>query len=202
MKTIKLITICFCLSAFQRVVGQNALPKAYQIITDMISTVTLADSLWQFVEDKTGAWTIDSVRQLAYSNKFRFAFADTKHNSMQNFWVRYRLKNKMTKEVRVALKFFSANRCDMYLLGTDGSERHLLSGSDIVWSKRDGIKFDNMYGDNFIQISILPNEELIAYIRTQDVFGRNSSQLSVRLYSAENMNTELRREAEKIILVQ
>lgn len=80
------------------------------------------------MEDKTDAWTIDSVHQLAYGDKFQFAFADTNHNSMQNFWIRYHLKNKMNKEVKISSQFFSANQCDMYLLGTDGSNKHLLSG--------------------------------------------------------------------------
>ena len=153
--------------------------------------ITLPDSNWQFVEDKSHTWTIDSVRQLPVSNKFRYAIPKVQGYDypMYNFWVRYRLKNSMNRDAKFYLRFFNGLQCDIYLIDQANSLNHFVSGYKIAWSKRDSIKLNNVRRGDFLPITILPNQEIIVYIKSFPGIWSNvkSSTIALTIYSYERM---------------
>jgi hypothetical protein len=63
MKIRQSLIILFCLSFLQQSISQNALPPAFDILTDTIGTLLLPATHWQYIEDRAAIWTIDSVRE-------------------------------------------------------------------------------------------------------------------------------------------
>ena len=104
---VKFFLLLMCFNVLQQGSSQNIFPPAFQLITDTISTVTLPALNWQYLEDRTAIWTIDSVLQPSFVNKFQ-NFTPPKRSSdtlLYNYWVRFRLKNTLNREAHIGLRF-------------------------------------------------------------------------------------------------
>ncbi len=193
---VKIFLLVSCFAVLQHGSSQNAFPPAYQLTTDTISTVTLPVSNWQYVEDRGAKWTIDSMLQPAFGDKFHTNTPENRRDNdhMLDYWVRFRLKNTMDREAHIALQFLEGSQSDLYLFESNGIKRHLMNGIAIPWSKQEGTKL-NIWGGDYIPISILVGDETTIYMKTHSEIAFYSvipSRMLIHLFSIEKMNSELR----------
>ena len=152
--------------------GQATLPPVFEIETDTLLFQIMQPSYYQLLEDKAGNWTIQDVTSTPLTDRFRYrnekvASRDTLTNT---YWFRYRLKNKMNREAKIALNS-SSNSDDFYWLEPDGKWKCSQAGSALGWSKRDGLKRTGS-----IPIILQPGVEHIVYERIKnDDVGLNAN---------------------------
>src|SRR5690242_14232938 len=149
------------LLVIENVTAQNNTPPVYAIKTDTNITQQLNAGYWQLLEDKSGKWTIAQVSREPLTNKFHWHDTVLKgvDTLVNTYWIRYRLKNEMDKETKIALQA-SAEREDFYVRSPDSGWKHFVTGFIVPWEKRDGLK-----ANNSIPVVLQPEEEVTIYRR-------------------------------------
>jgi signal transduction histidine kinase len=156
-----LLTLLSITNAF----SQNNLPPVYEIRTDTAVTIRLDDYYWQMLEDTVGKWTIVEVNRPPIATKFH-ANTTKLHGILQidysihTFWLRYRLKNGMKREVRIAIPKDNTTYADLYTHSSFGQWSHKITGAIVPWSKRADLKRIKT-----AVYTIQPGEELLIYER-------------------------------------
>ena len=154
MKKIKLF-LFFSLTIIFHASGQTTLPPTYQIVSDTATKmIVLPDSNWQMMADPLGNLTLQDVLQ---SSEFR----DTSHqpdHRFKTYWLRYRIANRMAKDVQITSWFDDIPYSDFYVK-TDGDDwQHYRTGEFVPYSRRDGLK--NLVA---ITVTIPAGESAIVY---------------------------------------
>jgi two-component system, NtrC family, sensor kinase len=160
MKKIFLLLL-FALFLFGKIVAQNNLPPVYELKTDTALGQYLDKSYWQLLEDKDGKWTIEQVNQSPLKDKFHDSLSKLKviDTTVHTYWFRYRLKNSMSIEAKVALDARSA-QVDFFVSKPDGKWKHFVTGYSYPWNKKDGLK-----NGNYIPVILQPGDELAIFQR-------------------------------------
>jgi two-component system NtrC family sensor kinase len=145
-------------------IAQNNLPPVFEIKTDTIEYLLLNDSNWQMLEDRTGKLTINQVIHSPIADQFH-AFNKVDYSTNVD-WFRYRFKNVMSHEAGITIGEGGAGYADVYTQNAIGKWDHKISGHEVPWSQRDGLK-------KMMQVTytIQPGEELLLYER--NVFDYN-----------------------------
>src|SRR5258706_11471690 len=158
--------ILFIVQGNQFVVAQNGMPPVYEIATDTPTVTIMPDSCWQMLEDSEGRWTIDDVNEAAQATKFH---NNTGYDySINTYWFRYRLKNKMDHDARIYFRSLAPIH-DIFTRTSDDTDwQHQKTGWLIPWSKREGMK-----GIQATSLVIPAGKELIIYRRTEYNFKIN-----------------------------
>ncbi|MCX6219937.1 MAG: ATP-binding protein [Bacteroidia bacterium] len=141
--------------------GQTVLPPVFEIKSDTAYVQNIGNAYYQMLEDKSGKLTIQEVSSLPLSDKFhdRNEKSSTRDTLSNTYWFRYRLKNSMGREAKIALNSVSEYD-DFYLAEPDGKWKHFMSGKFNDWDKKDGLK-----KSNFIPLVLQPDEERFVYQR-------------------------------------
>ncbi|HRH51132.1 MAG TPA: ATP-binding protein [Panacibacter sp.] len=166
MKQFLFFTISF-LFQFYHAQSQVSLPPVYEIKSDTAEFQPLNDSCWQFLGIKNETWTIDQVSVPPVTDKFHFKNDNLQGSdtSFYRYWFRFRLKNKMNREARLALPT-GADYADFYISGQSSDKwKHYVTGNMLGWDKKDGLKFATS-----IPVSLQPEEEITVYY-----FAKNSA---------------------------
>jgi two-component system NtrC family sensor kinase len=177
----KLFTIILIFYYGLNCCAQNNLPPVYEIVTDTGYQQNLNYTYWQILEDKGEAWTIEEVSKPPLSDKFIDSINKLKSSDLtaRAYWFRYRLKNVMSREAKIALDSHS-EQDDFYVLKTGGAWTHLVTGRLYPWNKKDGLK-----AGNYIPVTLEPQEELWVYNRTY-----NSNPRIARLFPLDFVSTD------------
>ena len=169
--------------------AQNNLPIIYEIKADTLTYISLNAEYWQMLEDRAGKWEIEQVSHSPITEKFngnpdRIINVDYK---IHYYWLRYRLKNIMDKEVKVCLtNITNADQSDFYLFDTTKKWTYYTTGILSPNDKKDGLKKINQ-----IPFLIRPGEEIIVYNRLKNYYFFNKpNQLSVSIGFADKVIQE------------
>ena len=139
--------------------AQNSLP-VFKILSDTGFANKLDKSYWQKLEDPQGKWTFDNVRRAPLSNKFHGnGTPSTLKDSASTNWIRFSLKNTLTRPVKISLGS-KAELSDFYVLKNNNRVSHFATGSNYPWSKKPGLKKLNA-----IPVVLEPQEVVSVYIR-------------------------------------
>jgi two-component system, NtrC family, sensor kinase len=151
------LTLC----SLTETIAQNNLPPVYEIKTDTAFEQNLNNTYWQLLEDKDGKWTIEQVSASPLSDRFHDSLSKIKtiDTTVQTYWFRYRLKNSMSREAKVALDARSG-QVDFFVSKADGKWNHFVTGYSYPWNKKDGLK-----NGNYIPIALQPGDELAIFQR-------------------------------------
>ncbi|MEO8821814.1 MAG: 7TM diverse intracellular signaling domain-containing protein, partial [Ginsengibacter sp.] len=167
MKKIFLSSIV-CLFFITKIVAQNnlpageaGLPTVYEISSDTAYQQELSHTYYQVLDDKAGNWTIEQVNKPPLSNQFRDRNFKPQgvDTSVSTYWFRYILKNTTGHDISIALDAYG-EKDDFYLFDSTGKITHYLTGWEVPWSKKNGIKVSNA-----IPLKMKVNEKLIIYNR-------------------------------------
>jgi sensor histidine kinase YesM len=152
------------------------LPPAYEITTDTSVTVTLNGAYWQMLQNADAKLTISDVSASPLAGTFQFTSLSRKgyDNSISTYWFRYRLKNKMTHDAKIAIQR-NATSSVLYTPGKNGKWDHKITGIGVPWSNMDGFKRITT-----VTYTLPPGQELLIYER--DYYGPGDDKpLSVQL---------------------
>lgn len=126
------LSVALLILAYNSGVGKSVLP-AYFITSDSTAYITLPDSCWQMIPDPQGTLNLNRVLYSSFQN------ANKKINYKNRvYWLRFRLTNSMSKDVKIALPE-SAARIDLYTRLNGGKWHHATTGTMVRWSKREGL---------------------------------------------------------------
>jgi signal transduction histidine kinase len=175
-------------------IAQNNLPPVYEIKTDTAEYLTLNDSNWQMLEDRTGNLNIDQVSRSPIADKFHVNTVSTE--GVYVYWLRYRIKNVMAKKVDVIIPEVIPDYGDVYTMKPGGGWDHKMNGRYVPWSQRDGLKRLRC-----IIYTIQPGEELSVYERNRWVNPNSPpSNFSVPIFLVNKTNLEKAADDEPSIL--
>jgi len=157
----RLFLLPFILLWAVNAIGQINLPDVFEIKTDTTFFQYLSGSQWQILEDKNGKWTIEDVGKPPLSNNFhkRDTILKGIDTVVKTYWFRFRLKNVMDRQAKISLDAYF-ERDDYYILRQNGSITHFVTGSNVPWKNKDGLK-----PRNFIPVTMEPAEEILVYDR-------------------------------------
>ncbi len=161
------ISISFCFSAFNAIC-QNNLPRAFEITNDTTEWMVLPDTAWQVLYDREGKWGIEQVSQSTIKDKFESNAAKIRQvdYTIHFFWLRYRIKNMMNREIRICLtNTTGADQSDFYLFHETGKWSHYVTGTLYPYDKKDGLKRINK-----IPILVQPGEVIMVYNRLKNFY--------------------------------
>jgi two-component system NtrC family sensor kinase len=184
-----ILLIVFYLFSFTMLMAQATWPPVYEIKSDTAAIQTLDNSFWQKLEDKDGKWTIDEVSKLPLSVKFHapgLKAAGTDTSAVHAYWQRYRLKNTMDHDAKIALSS-GTDYFDVYITGKDTIPVQFHSGLLQDWNKKDGLKHANTSGA--IPVVLRPGEEVAVYDRRERK-GATNFNITVRLWNTEKLIQE------------
>ncbi|MEO7446023.1 MAG: 7TM diverse intracellular signaling domain-containing protein, partial [Ferruginibacter sp.] len=150
-----------CLFFIAKIVAQNNLPPVYEIKSDTAYQQELSHNYYQVLDDKQGNRTIDQVNKLPLSNQFRDRNFKPQgvDTSVNTYWFRYILKNTTDHDISIAVDAYG-DKNDYYVFDSTGKITHYLTGTEVAWSKKNGVKVNNT-----IPIKMRANEKLIIYNR-------------------------------------
>jgi two-component system NtrC family sensor kinase len=156
-----LVILLLTLVSFTETIAQNNLSPIYEIRMDTAFEQSLDNTYWQLLEDKDGKWGIEQVSTSPLSHRFHDSLNTIKSidTTVQTYWFRYRLKNSMSHEAKVALDARSA-QVDFFVSRTGGKWIHFVTGYSYPWNKKDGLK-----NGNYIPLILEPAEELAIFQR-------------------------------------
>ena len=160
----RLFLLSFILIFAVKTIAQVNLPDVFEIKTDTTFFQYLSGSQWQILEDKEGRWTIEQVSKSPLSDKFhkRDTVIQGIDTVVKTYWFRFRLKNVMNMPAKISLDAYF-ERDDYYVLDQKGSINHFVTGRDVPWKNKDGLK-----PSNFIPLTLQPGEELLVYDRASN----------------------------------
>jgi hypothetical protein len=163
--------------------GQTLLTPVYEIKSDTAYEQKIGTAYYQMLEDKAGMWTIQDVSTIPISDKFheRGEKLNSRDSISNTYWFRYRLKNTMNREAKIALNSMSEYD-DFYLSESDGNWKHFVSGSFNDWDKKDGFKYFNC-----IPIVLQPEEERMIYERIRNKQIGLMKDFAITVLSTEKM---------------
>jgi two-component system, NtrC family, sensor kinase len=139
--------------------SQNNLPSVYEIKTDTAIIQVLSNTYWQLLEEHGNKWTIADLNKSSLANQFHDSLSKATDTTVNTYWFRYRLKNVMTYDAKIALDA-TADQVDFYVSDSNGKWSHFVTGYKYPWSKKDGLK-----NGNYIPLTIKPEQELLIYER-------------------------------------
>jgi hypothetical protein len=101
----KVITLLFFISLSVISTAQNNLPPVYEITTDTSVVDTLPNTYWQMLEDKNGKLSFEEVSKPPLADRFHYNTTKTRRidYSISTYWMRYRFRNDLTHEVKIAI---------------------------------------------------------------------------------------------------
>ena len=160
----KLIPSVLLLFLLIKGAAQINLPPVYEIKTDTAMVQYLENRFWQILEDKDGQWTIEQVSKPPLSDKFhkRDTVIQGIDTVVKTYWFRFRLKNVMKVAAKISLDAYF-ERDDYYVLDQKGFINHFVTGRNVPWKIKDGLK-----PRNFIPLTLQPGEELLVYDRASN----------------------------------
>src|SRR5262249_9920900 len=129
MKKTCLMLISF-LFLLMKAGAQNNLPPVYEITTDTAIRVVLDKSYCQMLEDRGDKLTIDEVSKSPIADRFHLNTTKTTgiDYSVNTFWFRYRLKNGMNHEARIAITE-GGTYADFYSFDSINESNHKVTGA-------------------------------------------------------------------------
>jgi len=157
----RLFLLSFILIFAVKAIAQVNLPDVFEIKTDTTFFQYLSSSQWQMLEDKEGRWTLEQVSKSPLSDKFhrRDTVIQGIDTVVKTYWFRFRLKNVMDRPAKISLDAYF-ERDDYYIMYHNGSINHFVTGSNVPWKNKDGLK-----QRNFIPLKMEPGEEILVYDR-------------------------------------
>jgi two-component system, NtrC family, sensor kinase len=187
MKIKKYIVFYFLLSTTLGF-GQNAFAPTHIISTDETYT-EIPDENWQMLHDTSEKWTIEDVQSLSIASKFyrnNTQQTGVGFSGIRTYWQRLKLKNSSAKELKLIFSNKpNADRYDLYIIRPNSKIVHLVSGSSVPLSKRDGIKTKQV-----IDLSFDPFEEVTLYKRLYFHKSNKISHLSFFYYDYDHYITK------------
>jgi signal transduction histidine kinase len=158
--------LLFFLSFFSslQLVAQPTISPAYVINADTAGYQTLPYVYWQLLEESTsGKWNINDVSTSPVVNGFHQNRSNNKTlaYSVNTYWIRFRLRNNLSKDVTITLQEQAAF-ADYYISDKTGSWIHESTGYNKKWSERNGYKYVLA-----VPYRIKAGEEITVYERIQ-----------------------------------
>ena len=135
IKLVKQLFIVLVLFLRSGSVSAQKFPASFVLTTDTITSIRLSPQYWQMLADPSGKLTLQQVMQ---SKEFQ----DTNRKidySIRTYWQRFVLSNDMQKDARISLPEVAA-RVDIYTKYDSSGWQHSQTGTDVGWSRRDGLK--------------------------------------------------------------
>jgi len=156
--------LSFILILAVKAIAQVNLPDVFEIKTDTTFFQHLSSNQWQMLEDKEGQWTIEQISKSPLSDKFhkRDTVIQGIDTVVKTYWFRFRLKNVMNVPAKISLDAYF-ERDDYYVLDQKGFINHFVTGRNVPWKNKDGLK-----PRNFIPLTLRPGEELLVYDRASN----------------------------------
>jgi sensor histidine kinase YesM len=166
-------TVCVCqnskIDSLKKILplpyDSTDLPPAYEITIDTSLTVTLNETYWQMLQDADAKLTISDVSGFPLASRFHLSSLGIKgyDNSISTYWFRYRLKNNLTHDAKIAIQR-NATSADLYTPGTNGQWDRKITGTGVPWDNMDGLKRIST-----VTYTLPPGQELLIYER--DYYG-------------------------------
>jgi len=139
-KLISLLLLVFCTAKLFAQHETNTavlLPPPYIISADTATNkISLPDSCWQMLTDTTDKM---SLQEAISSNQFQNVNRNIDYH-FKTYWIRYRLKNQLTKDVQIIFWFNDISYSDIYIKTDDEGWQHFRSGELVPYSERSGFK--------------------------------------------------------------
>ena len=109
--------------------AQVTLPPLFQINNDTSSVQNLDIGYYQVLGDKQSNLTFEQVSHFSLAARFHYRTSSLKADDplLNTYWFRYRLKNAMNKEIKIALKA-NVRQTDFYVSLGKSKPRHYVSG--------------------------------------------------------------------------
>ncbi|MEJ7821295.1 MAG: ATP-binding protein [Chitinophagaceae bacterium] len=161
MKT-KLLLLLLFIFFNASVFAQQSLLPVYEIKID--TPAKLPDTHWLMLEDTSGKFTFDQIRNETFNSIFHknTAKKDLGYAPLHTYWQKIVLKNSTGKSLElITYNVPWADRYDLYIIRSNGKIEHYVSGFYVPWSKRNGYKtFASL------PFSLAENEQVTMYKRT------------------------------------
>jgi hypothetical protein len=121
--------------------SQNKLPPIVEITDDSMLHYEIPFGNWQTLADKDRKLTINEILQpINLAGPQFYSPKDSKVDySIRTIWIRFRMKNGMTRQARIAFTSNSQNS-DFYFVKEQGGIIHETNGLMDMWSKLGGLK--------------------------------------------------------------
>ncbi|MBE7169228.1 MAG: hypothetical protein INR73_01465 [Williamsia sp.] len=120
--------------------SQKDLPPVFEINTDTGAYLRLSYTNWQYLLEKDQPLTIRDVTSPRFSSQFTSPDSPfTKTGIRGTVWIRYHVRNNLPKPLAITLPL-EGTKADFYISEKPGTWKHYLTGYDVAWSKRDGLK--------------------------------------------------------------
>src|SRR5690242_265018 len=105
----KIFFTAFLLVCCRILLHGQPFPVSYEIKSDTIEWQEISPDYWQLLEDKTGTLKIADIQSDAISRQFRSGTVNGEFTglSTNTYWFRYRLKNVMATDAKIALNSLS-----------------------------------------------------------------------------------------------
>jgi signal transduction histidine kinase len=154
-----ILTCHLCILSVTIIIAQNPLPPSFAIATDKNDCFTLPKDSIQVLEDNTGKLSFEQVSTVPLISSFHINNEAKINPSAYAFWYRYRLMNTTNHNADISINTI-AEYCDIYIKTADSSDKHFHTGWGVPWSKKDGLKLDDV-----VIFIIKPGQEVLIYHR-------------------------------------
>src|SRR5438067_1859552 len=123
------LTLFFCFCAMG-LYANPAFPPAIQISNDTMGFTVIDEAYWQKLNDSNGTWTIRDVSSTALYGSWHQNIKDKGGigRVVHTYWLRYRLKNAMDRQVDLVVYPNYADAIDYYFQQSDGIWQHQKTG--------------------------------------------------------------------------
>ncbi len=172
---------------FHEAFAQQHLPPPYEIRADTAFQQNVDSLHWQILADKSSKLTIEQVSGSRYTGQFKHKKGNEipVDTTVNVYWVRFLLKNVTDRDLNIALDSRS-EQDDFYLLKSDGTWKHFVTGHLYPWNKKEGFK-----KGNYIPVVLKAGEELQVYNREYNFDKGVSNNFLVDFVNADKeMKTE------------
>ena len=166
-----LLSVLFLSYWFCELPAQNSLLQAFEISSDTSVNLAVPVNYWQILKDKAGKLTINDVTRSTVSEEFRpdDSKAEGLDYSVHYYWIRYRIKNVMSRPVNICLTNpTDADQSDFYVIDETGNRNHFTTGILYPGNKKDGLKKINS-----IPFIIGEGKEILVYNRIKNQYYYN-----------------------------
>ena len=154
MKSFTLLILLCLVCGLIRVSAQKSNIPLFEIKSDT-SYLQLLDSVhWQILETVDKNLPFETISTPANQRRFHHFYSTI---NSDNYWYRYRLKNKLDYAIEIGLSS-GAPHGHFYIIDSSEHVQHFQTGKNMPWHKKDGLKQINA-----IPYKLRPQEEVTIY---------------------------------------
>ena len=154
-----ILVVSLCLLTVAGIKAQDTLPPLFEINSEGTDAFTLPNDNIQVLEDNTGKLSFEQVSTMPLVNGFHANNNKKLNLAAYAFWFRYRLRNMANHDIDISFDV-EAEFGELYIKTADSVAKHLQTGWNLPWSKRDGLRLETV-----LSFTMKPGQEFIIYHR-------------------------------------